>query len=271
MAMYFKEGDREELLRDVSPLMAIEYLGLPTKKMGSNISILCPSPDHNDTHYGSCMVLHGGQYCKCFACGKTFNAATILMDAGGYSYYDALCTLASLSGREEEFEASKRPHKTKEEFLFKDLNNPNKTLIGIAPYSHIKNVKNASFEKPKEMGFFRDESGDYVTYDGGQWNPWADLIKNEPETAEWLIQNKCKEKLVEYEYLVKQLRDTCSTDTSSEGYEIMKRFGIRLPELISEIEKQKGVVEELYVNHGGSLVDAREMVANLLFMNVVIG
>ena len=51
----------------------------------------------------------------------------------------------------------------------------------------------------------------------------------------------------------------------------MKKFGIRLPELISEIEKQMGVVEELYVNHGGSLVDAREMVANLLFMNVVIG
>lgn len=267
MAMYFKEGDREELLDVVSPLMAVEYLGLPTKKMGSNLSILCPS--HNDTHYGSCMILHGGKYCKCYACGKRFNALNILMDANGDSYYEALCTLAELAGREDDFESKKRPPKTKEEYRFADLNNANKTLIGIAPYAHIKNITNAQEDVPEGNNFFRDKDGNYVTYNGGG-NPWIDLIKEDPETAEWIIQNKCKEKLVEYDSLIEQLRNPGCTKTSMNGYKMMKSLNVRLPELISELERRKAVVEELYVNHGGSLCSIREMATNLVYLNMVL-
>ena len=87
MALYFREGDREELLKEVTPLTAVEYLGIETRRCGSSLSILCPSPDHNDQHYGSCMLTRGGTFCKCYACGKHFNALDLILNTKDCSYY----------------------------------------------------------------------------------------------------------------------------------------------------------------------------------------
>ena len=271
MALYFREGDREELLKEVTPLTAVEYLGIETRRCGSNLSILCPSPDHNDQHYGSCMITRGGTFCKCYACGKHFNALDLILDTTGCSYYEGMCTLASLSGRENEFEASARPSTQEEEHdsRFQNFNGKTKSLIGISPYSHIRNYKSYQMERPESGDFIREKSGDYVLYDSGKWNPWMDLIKNDPDTAEWLIQNKCKEKMVEYDYLLRQLKDPFSTKASTIAYELMEQYQFRLSQFLRIIKNDYAKIEEIYVDHGGSLIKPEELVMSLIGMYAV--
>ena len=271
MALYFREGDREELLKEVTPLTAVEYLGIETRRCGSSLSILCPSPDHNDQHYGSCMLTRGGTFCKCYACGKHFNALDLILNTKDCSYYEGMCILASLAGRENDFEASARPSSKEQEqdLRFQNLNGKIKSLIGISQYSHIRNFKNCQMDRPESGNFIREESGDYVFYDSGKWNPWMDLIKNDPDTAEWLIRNKCKEKMVEYDYLLRQLKDPFSTKTSTIAYEIMEQYQLRLSMLLKIIKNDYAKIEEIYVNHGGSLIKLEEMVMNLIGMYAV--
>ena len=48
------------------PKVVVAALGLPIKRIGSRISILCPC--HDDKHFGSCFVTDTGF--KCFSCGE---------------------------------------------------------------------------------------------------------------------------------------------------------------------------------------------------------
>ena len=97
MGLYFEKEDKEILNEAVTPLQVVEYLGLPGQKIGPNISILCPASDHNDHSYGNCVVYDQGRKCRCFACQRSFTPLSILIEAGHYSFYEAMCILASMA------------------------------------------------------------------------------------------------------------------------------------------------------------------------------
>ena len=129
MGLYFEKEDKEILNEAVTPLQVVEYLGLPGQKIGPNISILCPASDHNDHSYGNCVVYDQGRKCRCFACQRSFTPLSILIEAGHYSFYEAMCILASMAHMEDRFESTGRVRKKRKELP--KLDNMEKKLIGI--------------------------------------------------------------------------------------------------------------------------------------------
>lgn len=244
MGLYFTEEDKSDLLKEVSARTVIDYLNIETKKVGSTISILCPQPEHNDRHYGSCVIVHDEIFC--YACRKKTNTINLLMWEGGMSYYEAICTLAELSGHPQDYEASKKHDVTQKKQVMR-LNNEQKALIGLSKSSYPRAVKNITFDKPEKGGYFRDENGEYVICDGLGYNPWLCLAKDEPENFKWMVQNKCLEKMTRIISVVEDIKSDCEgkwsnlfTSTSLDSYSLV----MGLAELYKEIEA-------IYREYGG--------------------
>lgn len=265
MALYFQEDDKMELIDAVTPLQAVEYLGIETQRRGQNISILCPAPEHNDRHFGSCMIEHHGRTCKCYACGRRLTSLSILMLAGGYTLYDAMCILAEISGMSDKFEASKKENQKRIHQKSKTVPLQTRRMLNLSTNSHIKAVLNAVQTRPESGNCIRDNNGDYVILNSVLWNPWTELCQQEPETADWLIRNKCEEKMLQLDYLIHQLKNPMSTKISEMFYEIRQIYGFSLTEAIAFYQRQYQEIENIYVEHGGTLSDA-ETIANKIYM-----
>lgn len=260
MSMYFSEEDIDTLKEAVSPLMVVQALGKETRKVGGNLSILCPSPDHNDQHFGSCMLMHDGRVCKCFACDKTFNSLQIVMMETGCSLYEAMCTLAEIAGLEDQFDASSKKSKTQ---LIKNLPNELKQLIGLAGYSKIRNVNNCSDFREGTANYMRDQDGTYVRYDSGNWKPWIDLRKEEPETFDWLVRNKCKEKMSAISMVKGKIRKPDGSQTSRLCYDIMQDYNYSSSDVLKELDELYQTIKKIYIDHGGRIKDEKTIALNV--------
>lgn len=266
MALYFQEDDRTELIDAVTPLQTVEYLGIETQRRGKNLSILCPAPEHNDRHFGSCMIEHQGKTCKCYACGRRFTSLNILMLAGGYNLYDALCILADISGMSDKYEASKRENQKRIHQNSKTIPLKTRRMLNLSTNNHIKIVLNAVQTRPESGNYIRDISGDYVLLNSG-WNPWTELCQQEPETADWLVRNKCEEKMLQLDYLIRQLKNPMCTKTSETFYEIRNTYGISLTEIIAFYQEMYQEIENIYVEHGGTFRKADAMANKIVYLN----
>lgn len=57
---YIEQEKLQRLIQDVNILDVVNYLGIACHKKGSNYFLLCPSPEHNDTHATNCYCKDGG-------------------------------------------------------------------------------------------------------------------------------------------------------------------------------------------------------------------
>lgn len=74
-------------------LVAIS-LGIPMKRIGSKIQIICPS--HNDKHFGSCYLTSNGY--RCYSCGAKGDVIELVMAANKCGFKEACQYLADLQG-----------------------------------------------------------------------------------------------------------------------------------------------------------------------------
>lgn len=103
----------------------IAYLGIETKKKGSCTFILCPNPEHDDTHPDNCYFKNGWNNVLCRACNSSINAIDLIMYNRGVSYGTAADILWEISGRPDWYYAKK---KKKQEF---SLSIDEQKLIGL--------------------------------------------------------------------------------------------------------------------------------------------
>ena len=95
--------DRQLLLSKADILSVAEKLGVRIGKMtGKRVQILCP--EHDDRHFGSCILDLPRQRYHCFACNASGNAIDLIMACNhwarddGQKAYEAMKILADLSG-----------------------------------------------------------------------------------------------------------------------------------------------------------------------------
>lgn len=69
-------------------------LGIPMKRVGSKIQIICPS--HNDKHFGSCYLTNTGY--RCYSCGAKGDVIELVMAANKCGFKEACLYLADLQG-----------------------------------------------------------------------------------------------------------------------------------------------------------------------------
>ena len=70
----------------VSILDAVEALGIPTRKKGRRISILCPC--HDDRHFGSCFLYNNRFHC--YACNEQGDVIDLVQKKLGLDFQDTL-------------------------------------------------------------------------------------------------------------------------------------------------------------------------------------
>lgn len=254
MGMYFSEEDKEQLMREVSVMEVIDELHLDTKRCGSSISILCPAPEHNDRHFGSCKVNSRGK-CVCYACNRSFSTIDLLMMEGGLSFYEAMCTLAQLSGHPQDFEQQGKKKENIKPVSFKKLTAEQKKLLGFAEFSNCRAYMGYSFERP-DAESIRDETGHYIIVNGLGYNPWRTLSMEEPELFDWMIRNKCKERLVSIGRLCEKVIHIAKSDCNQKT----KEFYIGLIQGFKDIYNE---ILEIYLEYDGKITGLDDMERNL--------
>lgn len=97
--------EREYLLAVADPRTVAEYIGMPMKKQGKNISILCPHPGHVDHHMGNCFLTDYGY--RCYSCGAKENLADMVRQYKDVDYQEALGIIADAYGGRERYQSIK--------------------------------------------------------------------------------------------------------------------------------------------------------------------
>ncbi len=87
-------------LKDEADIAAvISFLQLEVKRKGNAYFILCPNPEHNDTHPTNCYYKDGWNHVYCCVCGTTINAVDLIMKINHATYGEACDLLWEISGR----------------------------------------------------------------------------------------------------------------------------------------------------------------------------
>lgn len=97
--------ERERLLAVADPRTVAEYIGMPMKRQGKNISILCPHPGHMDRHMGNCFLTDYGY--RCYSCGAKENLADMIRQYKNVDYQEALGIIADAYGGRERYQSIK--------------------------------------------------------------------------------------------------------------------------------------------------------------------
>lgn len=258
MSLYFTDEDVANLIKEVPVLEIVDYLGIEKKRFGSTVSILCPSPDHNDRHFGSCK--QRGNHFICFACGKKISSLDILLWEGQMSYYEAACTLAKIAGRESDFQASRKDTFSKKKKEITRLTYEEKILLGFQFLHNRAEIINISPQKPEGKRFIRDEGGDYLILKDCVEDPWKALARDDPDAFSWMVLNKCREQMIKI-YL---LADEIKKDSKGKWGQIFSFPNCNCHDICHGIVLALGHiyndVMKIYIRFGGTEDNISEMI-----------
>lgn len=267
MALYFTKEEAEELKANVSFPRLLDYIGIPTKKVGKQVCILCPNPSHNDRHYGSCVVRDSGAYC--YACGTFTNASRLLIDFEGYKPYEAFTMMADCMGVSslyeqkgkslQEIERERKERARAPKFLYK---HEDAVLLGLIPDKHIERVLNYSFspfDSQKNTVVHKEfqNDGELLHYETEkEGSLLREFEKEDPEAFLFLMQQKAKERMFDaaftYELLVKPHQAPKILNAVRPSKEHMDEV---LKGLINIYEKAK----EILIKYGGTAPTVKEL------------
>lgn len=93
------KNDYNRLKEEADIERVVEYLGIPVTVRGSAKFVLCPLPDHHDTHASNCYFKSGWNNLYCQACGRAIQAIDLIMYTQNCSYGEAADTLWEIEGR----------------------------------------------------------------------------------------------------------------------------------------------------------------------------
>ena len=211
------DRDKIERLKDEADIGdVVNYLGLEIKKMGSAYFILCPHPQHEDTHATNCYYKDGWNNVYCRACGHAINAIDLIIYERCCSFSEATEILWELEGRPLWYKC-----KPRQNMMTFQLTRDEMKLIGIKMPGKIKLAENYSDIKPvKEKGkILEGDLYGYVVCRNG-YHQWNDFV-SENEFLD-IVMNKAYEK---FRLLYARI------DELKVEYYALKHFGERNKEL----------------------------------------
>ena len=232
--------DKQALLDAADSLTVADFVGLETKRVGSKISILCPS--HADAHFGNCFLSERGYHC--FACGAHGDVFSLVRAKEGCNFQEAMGIVGdSLGGRELFILKGKDAAKPKLKPIPKrdDLeliglkNNTEWDCIAIVPANELeeyleKNPLKATQRLKFDPGDPEVEDGWYFIEEKIDSHPLLTLMQNDEELCKEMIKNKAEETSRFYAELSKcikpssALREAALT-LSSRAEEIAIEYG----------------------------------------------
>lgn len=220
-------------LKDAADIVSVaESIGLQMKKRGSRYSILCPNPEHQDHHFGNCVLTRKGF--KCYSCGAHGDVFDLVSDALNVSKREAYGIVADLCGGREAFVYNDIDKKTGNEKPFVKL--PDKEIlefIGLMRNSADRYTCTSVYSCKKILDPYEPyeaNPGEMVRYEVGKTpksdckvvyerivsNPLQELANNDPDSFAELMENKAKETMETYADMIRCVQT--GDKNSSFGY-----------------------------------------------------
>lgn len=283
MALYFSKEEANELKANVSFPKILDYLGIPTKKVGKQICMLCPDPKHNDRHYGSCVVKENGAYC--YACGTFTNASKLLIDFEGYKPYEAFTVMADVMGVSalyeqkgktlKEIEQERKERARAPKFLY---DHEEAKFLGLVPSEHA-GVTLKHWARPVKYSFlpFEVEKG-HELHKEVQDDGWIlytetekegalirDFEKEDPEAFRYIMQQKAKERMFDAIFTYELLKNPKQAPKILNNVRplINEHMEGILKGLINVYEQAKDIL----IKYGGTAPSTKELVAEFIIRN----
>ena len=204
--------DKKKIAEMADPETVAEFIGIPSQKKGSRISILCP--DHIDTHFGSCYLTDRGYHC--FSCGASGDVFQMVRSFKGKScsFQEAMETVANASGGVDLFLMSD-DDKAEQKRTLKEMENlPTKEelqFIGLKGYAgalydtdYVESIGKPELKPGQKAVEITDDNGST-----GLWKvltvidrtPLLTLYKEEPDEFWEMIQAKACETIQNFIYI----------------------------------------------------------------------
>lgn len=156
----------------------------------------CPSKEHQDTHFGNCLIKTYG--CYCFACQKKFDKIAMVQENKGTGFYETLEVMASWAGVEADANMpaprKRFPLSDEEVELLGLLSTPGTVsgVCGVKPWE-----PNLNGEKR-----FRDINGDLYVLSNKTFS-LKQLYWEDETSFRMIVLGKAKEKVAECNDLLK--------------------------------------------------------------------
>lgn len=242
--LYITDCEKQELLDSVDMLELVEDLGFDCKKVGSHYSILCPCPNHSDKNKGNCIVYPKNVYC--FGCGKSYDAIALVCEVKHCDTYKAVCYLAELQNKSNDFEQNGR--KFCHFNHYKKLDDTALNLLGL-------NLKENECYSPISISatrkkYCRRDSDDFYFQSAYLNKPKLSHLKiDEPEVYQWLIKNKANEQIEKYDDLILKLQR--DHNFYSQVSDFLNNIDCSVQDILDAISEQK----QLILNHLSKLLN----------------
>lgn len=222
MAVFY---DERRILDEVSAIDVVNYLGIKHVKKGSRYSILCP--DHNDRHFGSCIITPKGYHC--FVCNETKSITNLVMSEMNCDKQDALGIIADTLGNRDDYikVRSKNWNKVKTEKL--PLTWEELKFIGLCNNGTLSCIVNADNKKPDGLDenlYVKEKKEqtdgycytEYQVFERKKSYSLIDLKKDDPELFMSILREKARTKRKTCEIVLQMLQ--CCNQENEENYQL---------------------------------------------------
>lgn len=220
--------DIDKIKEEVRAINIIRYLGIPYRRSGKNIFILCPEHEQRtgraDRHIGNCVIkdsFYKAYFCYgCGASGDCFKLISLLegldMKKDFVKILDIAaesCGGASIYQIDEKKESGKKSENKQKKSLVDILPKEQLEVIGLNP-SCFPTIFTECFSEnqvEEDGNFFKDvdfsridslgfPSVNYL-YQKGLNYSISQMANEDPEAYAWLIKNKASEAMARYKRL----------------------------------------------------------------------
>ena len=162
-----RKGTLSDAISLVPTMDIIEYFGVPHKIRRGKVYILCPNPEHEDIHFGSCYVDKNDDGYYCYPCGAHVNKWNMVLQLNGNNKTEACEWFFKMSGLDPTEERREDPYKKVTQVIRK-----------LEPYLHNKPVHNDVRVCDKvDSSYGRNINGEYLYSELSVTNPLLTLYK----------------------------------------------------------------------------------------------
>ena len=163
-----RKGTLSDAINMVPTMEIIEYFGVPYKIRRGKIYILCPNPDHDDRHFGSCYVDKNDDGYYCYPCGAHVNKWNMVLQLNGNNKADACEWFFKMSGIDPTEERREDPYKKVVQVIHK-----------LEAYMQNKPIHNDLHVCDKvDSSYGRNINGEYLYSELSVTNPLLGLYKS---------------------------------------------------------------------------------------------
>ncbi len=271
-----KKWDFDALKDCADPIDVAGYVGIEMKRMGKNISILCPI--HNDKHFGNCFLTSEGF--RCYSCGEKGDIYDMVSRYCNISSFEAFKLISKYYGGMKRFCLSSEDKRKYAEVEKKCSIIPNQeTLEFLGLGKKSKYARNGVYVVKEMIGEFdeyKPEKNEYVktfpsdnekqgyklVFSCVQRNPLQELAISDPEAFEDLIRRKAQETYEIYQSMIESIKTfTIKSERDFYCSRVANEVGVTLFIRTCEIMAKKA--ESIFIEHGGENIKTKNIFGNL--------